>query len=330
MWKSVLRRLAAAAAIALVLFLAFFQTIVFLWRGAASFISESIVPRLVKFPPPGATAEAFAHYGAVDAAVYNASNVLFGGLIGLVLLAVGWSISSVSVNLARTLGYRTDSGPEVLARQASEQLARAPKPDQTVITDTPAQVGEAANEAEKPLLGLESARLRLEAHITSLRNASILNLFVGIGIAAAGIFVLYTAFVDIEKFGASPERTISSTDFFIFTLLPRISATLFIQIFAYFFLLMYRSNLSDIRYFQNEMTNLDAYATAITLSLRSEISTTQKAVIAALSKVERNRVMAKSQKVINPSDDNEIHQKLLNNMSQLLTKVSDVLSKSGK
>jgi hypothetical protein len=172
--------------------------------------------------------------------------------------------------------------------------------------------------------------MRLETHVTSLRNASILNLFVGTFIAIAGIVVLSSVFVGIEKFGVFTDKKVSPLDFLIFGLLPRVSATLFIQIFAYFFLLMYRSNLADIRYFQNEMSNLDVFGAAISMALRPDLSVTQKAVISALLKTERNRVMGKNQKVINPADDAEMQQKLLTNLNQVITKLSEHVADNKK
>jgi hypothetical protein len=220
--------------------------------------------------------------------------------------------------LAYSLGYRSQLKATEFSAALPSEGTEIDKEAKELLRAT---LDETLN-PDKPLIGITNARLRLENHITSLRNASILNLFVGTFIAISGIYVLSTVFVDIDKFGVLSEKKIGAGDFLVFSLLPRVSATLFIQIFAYFFLLMYRSNQADIRYFQNEMSNLDAIATGVALALRADVSTTQKTVIGALLKTERNRVMSKGQRVINPAEDSELHQKVINEMSQAVAKLS--------
>jgi hypothetical protein len=250
--------------------------------------------------------------------------------MSVVLLSVGSWLYSLSVQLAYSLGYRSasprkDSLPEKMPDPTLVRKTDSPDSDATLSGHNTALYL-----TNNPLLGVQNARLRLEAHVTSLRNASILNLFAGICVAVVGISVLYTVFIDIEKFHSLSDKKINAFDFLIFSLLPRLSATLFIQIFAYFFLLMYRSNLSDVRYFQNEMSNLDIYGAAISLALRPDVSATQKSVISILLKVERNRVMNRNQKPINPADDAELHQKLLISLNQLTARNIRPGPKQGK
>ncbi len=53
--------------------------------------------------------------------------------------------------------------------------------------------------------------------------------------------------------------TLSSSDVGMVLLhfLPRLSIVVFIQTFSFFFLRLYRSGLNDIKYYQNELTNLE-------------------------------------------------------------------------
>ena len=44
---------------------------------------------------------------------------------------------------------------------------------------------------------------------------------------------------------------------------PRLSVVVFLQVFAYFFLRLYRSGIYEIKYFQNEITNVQARVLAL-------------------------------------------------------------------
>lgn len=312
---SVVKRVGPPIATGALLFLLFFNPIIFLGNLLAGFLADGIADLILR-PLSDLRPEQSAAY-------YNKRSVIFatvGPIVGLAfavgIIAAGWWISSLGTTLAYSLGYRSQIEPR---RSLSTAAASAVHAEGEPLKDLP---GVSQDIGGKPLLGIQNARSRLESHITSLRNASIVNLFVGISIAILGIWVLSTVFVDVEKFGGTTERKVGATDFLVFSLLPRVSATLFIQVFAYFFLLMYRSNQADIRYFQNEMSNLDAISTGVALALRPEISATQKTVVSMLLKTERNRVMSKNQRVINPADDEDLYQKLLREMNQSIAKLS--------
>lgn len=69
----------------------------------------------------------------------------------------------------------------------------------------------------------------------------------------------------------------------------------FIEVFAYFFLRLYKSSLSEIKYFQNEMTNTEAKLAALKCSLAPVESEAMSHEIKALSETERNAVLEKGQ-----------------------------------
>ena len=49
--------------------------------------------------------------------------------------------------------------------------------------------------------------------------------------------------------------------------LPRISFVIFIEVFSFFFLRLYKANLSDVKFYQNELTNADARLVALEATL---------------------------------------------------------------
>lgn len=80
--------------------------------------------------------------------------------------------------------------------------------------------------------------------------------------------------------------------------IPRISIVIFVEVFAFFFLKIYKTNLSDIKYFHNEKTNIDLKLIAIksAISTKNEISI--QLVIEELAKTERNFILKKGESTI--------------------------------
>jgi hypothetical protein len=90
----------------------------------------------------------------------------------------------------------------------------------------------------------------------------------------------------LEQFLDKEKHVFDTNGFVFFALLPKLSVTVFVQIFSYFFLAMYRSNQNDIKYFQNEITFLDLLA-AVIAAQRPGSAPNMKLVLTALSKNER-------------------------------------------
>jgi hypothetical protein len=113
---------------------------------------------------------------------------------------------------------------------------------------------------------LDEVRIRINRHVDRLRFFAFANIVIGSIIAAAGIAVVFALFNHVLSIGHSELRDMHSdgyVSFFILIFLPRISIVILIQIFAYFFLSMYRANLREIRYFQIELSDLELVSEAI-------------------------------------------------------------------
>jgi hypothetical protein len=76
----------------------------------------------------------------------------------------------------------------------------------------------------------------------------------------------------------------------------KIALSVTANIFAFFFLSTYRRNLSEIKYFQNELTNIECKL--IALSMAQKESKLIKDVVSALLKVERNFVLRKGETTV--------------------------------
>jgi len=97
---------------------------------------------------------------------------------------------------------------------------------------------------------------RLEEEIVNLTRRANLNVVIGILVTlVAGIGLVAAVFyhpLDLETASAHGDswRVIAHY-------VPRLSLIIFAEVFAYFFLKLYRTSLADIKYFQNEISNID-------------------------------------------------------------------------
>lgn len=129
---------------------------------------------------------------------------------------------------------------------------------------------------------------RLYSETNALSRRGNLNLSLGILTTIIGLGILGYFVLEIDSI---PEDKMA----FIAHFIPRLSLVVLIEIFAYFFLKLYKSSLSEIKYFQNEMTNVEARLAAIKCSIMTSEKSSISNVIQALSVTERNAIIEKGQ-----------------------------------
>ncbi|WP_155639308.1 hypothetical protein [Burkholderia territorii] len=129
--------------------------------------------------------------------------------------------------------------------------------------------------------------VRLSNAIKNLQRRANINLVFGIVLSLLGVYLLWQAL-------SSPARGDSVWDF-ARSYLPRLSLVLIIEIFSYFFLNLYKSSLSETRYYQNELTNISSRRLSLVCALEIEDKKTLSTVVADLSKTERNNILSKGQ-----------------------------------
>lgn len=132
---------------------------------------------------------------------------------------------------------------------------------------------------------------RLQQEVSALSRRGNLNLVLGILTTVTGLSILGYYVFHVQPSGQDP--WLFTTHF-----LPRLTLVLFIEIFAYFFLRLYKSSLMEIKYFQNEITNLEAKFIALSIALESDNQETSDEVIAELSRTERNHILDKGQTTV--------------------------------
>jgi hypothetical protein len=134
---------------------------------------------------------------------------------------------------------------------------------------------------------LSSMTERLNQEIRALGRRGNVNLFIGIFTTFLGVCVL--GFVVFAEGDVDPSNHWRYVTHFVM----RISIALFIEVFAYFFLRLYKSCLEDIKYYQNEITNVEARWSALLAAEQNKSQTLLKLVVDALTKTERNFVLKK-------------------------------------
>lgn len=156
------------------------------------------------------------------------------------------------------------------------------------------------------------------------RNANI-NLIIGLACAIGGILVMWQTLIyiqlAIQSDGNSP---INWNDFYRFV--ARFGLVILIESVAFFFLKLYREDRAMIRYFRNEITNLESRALALKTSITFAQPDNLGKLLIALMATERNFVLKKGERVLSDLvyENNEIIlEKLLNGVIQ---KGEDVLS----
>ncbi|MBJ9306975.1 hypothetical protein I5496_01985 [Citrobacter freundii] len=131
---------------------------------------------------------------------------------------------------------------------------------------------------------------RILAEIDSQTTKGIFSLSLGVVTASIGMVIL----------AASAFNAINSKDYieYILHYLPRLSIAIVIEVFAYFFLRLYKQSLDEIKYFQNELTNIEMKYFGLMIIKRSNPEADLKELAAELIKTERNHVLEKGQSTV--------------------------------
>lgn len=157
-------------------------------------------------------------------------------------------------------------------------------------------------------------RGRLLNHINSLTKNSSLNLVIGLCTTIIGVFVLYELFMN-------------SSGLDVLGYFSRISIAIFIEISSFFFLRLYSSNLFEIKYFHNELSNIDARMIALKVALLKNDTESLKFILKELMKTERNHLLKKGETTVEV-EKMRFDKEGEKNLADTLVKVFEPLLKS--
>ncbi|MGE8538935.1 MAG: hypothetical protein ACN6NI_06595 [Acinetobacter sp.] len=150
---------------------------------------------------------------------------------------------------------------------------------------------------------------RIRQEISSLARRGTVNLFIGITLSILGVFYLIATIPNITLYTDYPNL--------ISYFLPRVLIVIFIEFFSFFFLNLYKKSLDEIKYFQNEMTNLEGKYLALHLAKQSGNFKLLSNALDTLLKTERNFILKKDETTIE-LEKNRIEAQNSNNTIQSL------------
>lgn len=137
-------------------------------------------------------------------------------------------------------------------------------------------------------------RFRLQAEVEAQGRKASTNLAVGGVLALIGAgFLAWLAF-EASRASLVPGATPPTPMLYWGALLSKVALSTTANIFAFFFLATYRRNLTEVKYFQNELTNVESRAIATAIALDRDGAEIEK-VIGSLLNVERNFILKRGE-----------------------------------
>lgn len=232
------------------------------------------------------------------------------------------SVQSGLIELSRTVDQLKSAQLDALAGSKDDLIA-ALRP--TLLTDVAAELesrfaSEAVDAARLNTIRLifNASQHRLVNELSSLGRRSNLNLVIGtITTGAAVALLIYMVLWTHSEFESLTQL--------LSHYIPRVTIVLFIEIFSFFFLRLYRSTLGEIRVYQEDITAL----TLRQVALETAWSSSDKAARAALAReLVTSSIVPKADTKEN-KDITVVDPDTANNLLQALLKAIVKTDKSG-
>jgi len=118
---------------------------------------------------------------------------------------------------------------------------------------------------------LEGSKARLSAELESLTNRGNLNLVIGVitTLGAIGVLFWMVSGFATATGGAGPAGTIDWQRH-LMTFIPRLSVAVFIEVFAFFFLRLYKGTMAEAQLYHRQLNDLAFASAGVELALMSE------------------------------------------------------------
>jgi hypothetical protein len=103
---------------------------------------------------------------------------------------------------------------------------------------------------------------------------------------------------------------------------PRLTLSIFIEIFSFFFLKLYKAGLGEIKYFQNELTNAEMKFIAVEKAVMANKDDAIAQVISELASTERNFKLGKGESTVDLEkyrSDQASNQKIMESLAGLIS-----------
>jgi hypothetical protein len=213
-----------------------------------------------------------------------------------VLRYLQFGIGIISVPyLNRRMSYGSES--DFMRTLSATSYADSNGRDNEINEDSKAKNEETGSDIQRSHIFKTSSvmsepRRRLLTEVERLAWRNNINLAFGLLSTGTGLWLLYSTVFSL-KATETPDLTHFSMSY-----IPRLTLVIFVEIFAYFFLGLYKKGLADIKYFQNEITNIESKAVALDAALYTNNSDVISRVIEKISDTERNHILEKGQTTV--------------------------------
>lgn len=134
-----------------------------------------------------------------------------------------------------------------------------------------------ANEIKHTFLASEE---RIKIEIKNLKRRATINLSLGVSLSIAALLVFF-----FLVYNEKPDEDYQKV-FLHFA--PRVGLVVFVELLAYFFLKLYKSTLTSIQYYHNELTNIETRKIAAIVAIKHCKEDKIWQTVEYLLKVERN------------------------------------------
>lgn len=138
---------------------------------------------------------------------------------------------------------------------------------------------------------MDNSRQRLMLEIKYQKNTSYFNLLVSIVLSVLALSVMWLYAFDTKAVtaGVSPsiDNVITWLDF-AYVAIPKFGLALFIELVALSFYKTYKTNLDNIKYYQNELTSIESRRIALYASIMKNNDDNIKSCVDTLLKIDRN------------------------------------------
>lgn len=162
----------------------------------------------------------------------------------------------------------------------------------------------------------DESKRRIQSEIDALTGRSNINLVIGVITTLLAVGLL--AYIVLsDKLNSTEIGTV------LLHFLPRLSIVIFIETFSFFFLRLYKSGLEDIKYYQNELTGIEARHIALEAAIGANVPSHAQSILSEFAKTDRNRVnLANSSKAAIESTNIKDLEGLIGKIADLAGKVS--------
>lgn len=222
---------------------------------------------------------------------------LFLGSIAnnLIWIGIVFTVASSIFDMFLYLNNSEDDGSDILWRVNRPIEPDLPNDTARLSPDTETDDHGSASELPDTKMerlttsSLRAVAARLRTEIVDLRKRANISLIIGISFAVVGFGLLAESTWPSAPIGweAAAIRYV-----------PRLALVVVVELFAYFFLGLYRLGISELKYYQNEITNVELWGLAYRQAVLSENQAAITRLSERLMRVERNFILRKGETTV--------------------------------